>query len=101
MPGCQAAYDSPLSLWGALMGGCNLLIHGAGWLEGGLTASFEKFIIDVEMLRMFRALFQPVSCDEGALALDAMREVGPGGHYFGAQHTLARDRKSTRLNSSH
>jgi trimethylamine--corrinoid protein Co-methyltransferase len=89
-PDVQAAYESQMSLWGALMGGCNLLIHGAGWLEGGLTASFEKFIIDVEMLRMFRALFQPVSCDEGALALDAMREVGPGGHYFGAQHTLAR-----------
>ena len=51
-----------MSLWGALMGGCNFLIHGAGWLEGGLTASFEKFVIDVEMLRMFRALFQPVPC---------------------------------------
>lgn len=89
-PDAQAVYESQMSLWGALMGGCNLLIHGAGWLEGGLTASFEKFVIDVEMLRMFRALFQPVVCDDAALALDAMREVGPGGHYFGAAHTLAR-----------
>lgn len=89
-PDVQSAYESQMSLWGALMGGCNFLIHGAGWLEGGLTASFEKFIIDIEMLRMFRALFQPVPADDAALALDAVREVGPGGHYFGAQHTLAR-----------
>ena len=89
-PDAQATYESQMSLWGALMGGCNVLIHAAGWLEGGLTASFEKMIIDVEMLRMFRALFQPVACDEAALALDAVREVGPGGHYFGAAHTLAR-----------
>ena len=89
-PDAQAAYESQMSLWGALMGGANLIIHSAGWLEGGLTASFEKIVIDVEMLRMFRALFQPVPYDEGALALDAIREVGPGGHYFGAQHTLAR-----------
>jgi trimethylamine--corrinoid protein Co-methyltransferase len=89
-PDAQAVYESQMSLWGALMGGCNFLIHGAGWLEGGLTASFEKFIIDIEMLRMFKALFQPVPCDDAALALDAVREVGPGGHYFGAAHTLAR-----------
>jgi trimethylamine--corrinoid protein Co-methyltransferase len=89
-PDAQAVYESQMSLWGALMGGCNFLIHGAGWLEGGLTASFEKFIIDIEMLRMFRALFQPVPCDDAALGLDAVREVGPGGHYFGAAHTLAR-----------
>jgi len=89
-PDVQSAYESQMSLWGALMGGCNFLIHGAGWLEGGLTASFEKFIIDVEMLRMFSALFQPVACDDAAIGLDAVREVGPGGHYFGAAHTLAR-----------
>jgi len=86
----QAVYESQMSLWGALMGGCNLVIHAAGWLEGGLTASFEKFIIDVEMLQMFAALFRPVPCDEAALALDAVRAVGPGGHFFGTPHTLAR-----------
>ncbi len=86
----QAAYESQMAIWGAMMGGANILMHAAGWLEGGLTASFEKFIIDVEMLQMFAALFQPVPCDAGALGLDAVREVGPGGHYFGAAHTLER-----------
>ncbi len=86
----QAAYESQMSLWGALMGGCNFLIHGAGWLEGGLTASLEKFIIDVEMLQMFAELFQPVPFSEDELAFDDMREVGPGGHFFAAPHTMSR-----------
>jgi len=89
-PDAQAAYESQMSLWGALMGGCNMLMHGAGWLEGGLTASFEKFILDVEMLQMFAEMFRPIVCDADSLALDAIREVGPGGHFFGAAHTLAR-----------
>ncbi|MEM7170881.1 MAG: trimethylamine methyltransferase family protein [Pseudomonadota bacterium] len=89
-PDAQAAYESQMSLWGALMGGCNFLLHGAGWLEGGLTASMEKFIIDVEMLQMFARVFQPPPCDSAALGLDAIREVGPGGHYFGCAHTLER-----------
>jgi len=89
-PDAQAAYESQMSLWGALMGGCNMLMHGAGWLEGGLTASFEKFILDVEMLQMFAEIFRPLECDADSLALDAIREVGPGGHFFGAAHTLAR-----------
>ena len=89
-PDVQAAYESQMALWGALMGGCHMLMHGAGWLEGGLTASFEKFIIDVEMLQMFARLMQPVAFDEDSLALSAVREIEPGGHYFGTQHTLAR-----------
>ena len=89
-PDAQAAYESQMALWGAMLGKCNILMHGAGWLEGGLTASFEKVIIDIEMLQMMAALFQPLACDEGALALEAVREVGPGGHYFGAAHTLER-----------
>jgi trimethylamine--corrinoid protein Co-methyltransferase len=88
-PDAQATYESQMATWGAVMGGCNILLHGAGWLEGGLTASFEKFIIDVEMLRMFAALLQPVTFDEDALALSALREIEPGGHFFGTQHTLA------------
>jgi len=86
----QAAYESQMSLWGAMMGGAQILMHGAGWLEGGLTASYEKFIVDVEMLQMMAELFQPMVCDEAELGIEAMREVGPGGHYFGAAHTLAR-----------
>ena len=63
-PDAQAAYESQMAIWGAVMGGCNILLHGAGWLEGGLTASYEKFIIDVEMLQMFAHLLQPVACDK-------------------------------------
>ncbi len=89
-PDAQAAYEAQMSLWGTVMGGVNLLVHGAGWLEGGLTASFEKFIIDVEMLQMMAHFLQPTPVDAASLALEAVREVGPGGHYFGAQHTLER-----------
>jgi len=89
-PDAQAAYESEMSLWGALMGGCNMLIHGAGWLEGGLTASLEKFILDIEMLQMFAELFQPVPFSRDEMALSDMAEVGPGGHYFAAGHTMQR-----------
>jgi trimethylamine---corrinoid protein Co-methyltransferase len=86
----QAAYESQMSLWGALMGGCNFLIHGAGWLEGGLTASLEKFILDIETLQMFAELFQPVAFSEDEMAFEDIREVGPGGHFFAAPHTMSR-----------
>lgn len=86
----QAAYESEMSVWGAVMGGVNLLYQGAGWLEGGLTASFEKLIVDAEILQMMAEvlLFFPV--DEASLGLDAIAEVGPGGHFFGTAHTLER-----------
>ena len=64
--------------------------HGLGWLEGGLTASFEKFIIDAEMLQSMVEVLKPVSFDEAELAVEAIRDVGPGGHFFGAAHTLER-----------
>jgi trimethylamine--corrinoid protein Co-methyltransferase len=86
----QAAYESEMSLWGALLGGANLINHAAGWLEGGLTASFEKLIVDAEMLQMMAAYLEPFEVSETALALDTIREVGPGGHFFGAAHTLER-----------
>ncbi|WP_343563842.1 trimethylamine methyltransferase family protein [Kiloniella sp. b19] len=89
-PDAQAAYEMQMSLWGALMGGTNLLMHGAGWLEGGLTASAEKFVMDIEMLQMFAELFKPLSASVDELALDAIRDVGHGGHFFGTEHTLAR-----------
>lgn len=89
-PDAQAAYESQMSLWGALMGGTNLLLHGAGWLEGGLTISAEKFIIDVEVLQMFAELFKPIEVSEATLACDAISDVGHGGHFFGTQHTLDR-----------
>ncbi len=86
----QAAYESAMSVWGALTGGASLLYQGAGWLEGGLTASFEKLILDAELLQQAAELCQPVAVDEDALGLDAIAEVGPGGHFFGTAHTLAR-----------
>ncbi len=61
MPDAQAAYESQMSLWGALMGGCNFILHAAGWMESGLATSYEKFILDIEMLQMFAEIFQPVS----------------------------------------
>ncbi len=86
----QAAYESQMSLWGAVMGHANVIVHAAGWLEGGLTASFEKLIVDAEMLQMMAAYLQPFAVDEATLGLAAIEEVGPGGHFFGAAHTLER-----------
>ena len=86
----QAAYESEMSIWGAVMGHANLVHHGAGWLEGGLTASFEKAVLDAEMLQMMAAFLQPMVVDEDSLAFDAIAEVPPGGHFFGAAHTLER-----------
>jgi len=86
----QAAYESQMSLWGAVMGGAHLVNHAAGWLEGGLTASFEKLIIDAEMLQMMAEYLRPIELSEDELALDAIAEVAPGGHHFGTAHTLQR-----------
>ncbi len=76
----------------AVQSGTNLVYHAAGWLEGGLIASPEKFVMDCEMLQMIQRYFQPeiVGTSPGDLALDAIREVGAGGHFFGVAHTQAR-----------
>jgi trimethylamine--corrinoid protein Co-methyltransferase len=86
----QAAYESEMAVWGAAMGGVNLLYQGAGWLEGGLTASFEKLIVDAEILQMISEVLQPLPVDEASLGFDSIAEVGPGGHFFGTAHTLER-----------
>ncbi len=88
----QAAYESMFSLWGAVQGCCNFMMHGAGWMEGGLQASFEKMVIDADLLHMVSAALDPIVVDEDSLALDAIAEVGPGGHFFGTAHTQARYR---------
>jgi trimethylamine--corrinoid protein Co-methyltransferase len=90
----QAAYESVFSLWGAIMGGANMLMHGAGWMEGGLQASFEKMVLDADLLGMVAEFLRPIVVDDGELALEAVREVGPGGHYFGCAHTQARYRNA-------
>jgi len=86
----QAAFESQTSLWGSVMGHANLVNHAAGWLEGGLTASFEKLIIDAEMLQMMAEYLRPLEVNDDELALGAIAEVEPGGHHFGTSHTLAR-----------
>jgi trimethylamine--corrinoid protein Co-methyltransferase len=86
----QAAYESGMSLWGAIMGHANLVNHAAGWLEGGLTASFEKLVLDVEMLQLMTEFLRPIEINDDQLALDAITEVEPGGHHFGTAHTLER-----------
>jgi trimethylamine---corrinoid protein Co-methyltransferase len=88
----QAAYESVFSLWGAIMGGVNFLMHGAGWMEGGLRASFEKMALDADLLAMVAEFLKPLRVGDAELALDAIREVGPGGHFFGAAHTQSRYR---------
>jgi trimethylamine---corrinoid protein Co-methyltransferase len=86
----QAAYESQMSLWPAVTGHGNFIFHAAGWLEGGLVASFEKMILDAEQLQMMAEFLQPIATRREDFALDALAEVGPGGHFFGAQHTIAR-----------
>ena len=88
----QSSYESVFSLWGAIMGGANVILHGAGWLEGGLRASYEKMVIDADLLQMVAAFLQPLVVDDASLAVEAIAEVGPGGHFFGVQHTQDRFR---------
>ncbi|NNE75093.1 MAG: trimethylamine methyltransferase family protein [Acidimicrobiales bacterium] len=88
----QAAYESVFSLWGAIMGGANFVFHGAGWLEGGLRASFEKMVLDADLLQMVATFLQPLVVDDATMALEAIADVGPGGHFFGTQHTQDRYR---------
>jgi trimethylamine--corrinoid protein Co-methyltransferase len=92
VPDAQATYEAQMSLWGALMGGCNFILHAAGWMESGLATSYEKFILDIEMLQMFAEVFQPVGTAPADLGLEAVSEVGPGGHFFGCAHTMERYR---------
>ncbi|MCO5084881.1 MAG: trimethylamine methyltransferase family protein [Rhizobiaceae bacterium] len=86
----QAAYESVFSLWGAIQSGGNFILHGAGWLEGGLRCSYEKTILDIDLLQMVAEFLTPLDLSEDALAVDAIRDVGPGGHFFGTPHTQSR-----------
>ena len=89
-PDEQSVYETMMSAWGSILGGCNMLIHAAGWLEGGLTASMEKYILDIEMLQTFAEIFNPLNVDESELAFEAIASVEPGGHFFGCDHTMSR-----------
>ena len=89
-PDAQAAWESAFSLWGCVTGKANMVYHAAGWLEGGLCASYEKFVMDCETLQQMIAYMQPISTSPDDLAVEAVREVGPHNHFFGAEHTQSR-----------
>jgi len=89
-PDAQSIWESSNSLNAAMSSGTNLVYHAAGWLEGGLCASYEKFVMDCEMLQHLIAYMKSVAWDDDDLALDAIAEVGHGGHFFGIQHTQDR-----------
>jgi len=89
LPDAQAAWESQGTLWGAVMGGASIVMHAAGWLEGGLTASFEKFILDIELLQIMCRFLDPIRVDAETLDIGEIAEVGPGGHFFGTARTIA------------
>src|SRR5579859_4044250 len=91
-PDAQAAYEALMTLLPTFLAGTNWVMHAAGWLEGGLVSCYEKFIVDVELLRMLRVQFTPLEIDEASLAFGAHEEVGHGGHFLGAAHTMERFR---------
>ncbi len=92
VPDAQAGYEALMTLLPTFLAGANWVMHTAGWLEGGLVAGYEKFIVDIELLQMLEQEFTPMEIDEAALAFDAHVEVGHGGHFLGAMHTMERFR---------
>jgi trimethylamine--corrinoid protein Co-methyltransferase len=89
----QAAYESLMTMLPTFLAGANYVMHSAGWLEAGLVSCYEKFIVDIEILRQLKHEFTPLEIDEASLAFGAHEEVGPGGHFLGAAHTLERFRE--------
>lgn len=88
----QAGYEALMTMLPTFLAGANWVMHSAGWLEGGLVAGYEKFVMDVELVQMLQHEFTPLEIDEASLAYDAYEEVGPGGHFLGAMHTMERFR---------
>ncbi len=86
----QAAHETEMSAWGAVLAGSTVVVHGAGWLEGGLTLSYEKMMTDIEMLQTFAELCAGTPAEDSDIAFEALAGVQPGGHFFGAEHTMAR-----------
>ena len=86
----QAAYETVFSLWGTTMGGGNLIKHAAGWMEGGLVASFEKLVLDADLLQMVSKFLEPIDINKQEFGLDSIVEAGVGGHFFGTAHTQER-----------
>jgi len=89
LPDAQAAYETANSLNAGLLSGVNFMLHACGWLEGGLVSSYEKFVMDADQLGVLHNIAKGIEIDENAQAMDALREVGPGGHFLGCEHTQA------------
>jgi trimethylamine--corrinoid protein Co-methyltransferase len=89
VPDAQAAYESANTLLPTVLGGVNFVLHAAGWLEGGLVSSYEKFVMDADQLAMMRTMLEGIDLSENGQAMDAIREVGPGAHFLGCAHTQA------------
>ncbi|MEL7345673.1 MAG: trimethylamine methyltransferase family protein [Pseudomonadota bacterium] len=89
LPDAQSAYETANSLQTGLLAGVNFMLHACGWLEGGLVSSYEKFVLDADQLGVLHHMARGVAIDDNAQALDALREVGPGGHFLGCAHTQA------------
>ncbi|MEQ9602998.1 MAG: trimethylamine methyltransferase family protein [Thalassobaculaceae bacterium] len=94
VPDAQAAYESANTLLPTVMGGVNFVLHAAGWLEGGLVSSYEKFMMDADQCAMMRTMLEGVDLSENGQAMDAIREVGPGAHFLGCTHTQANFEKA-------
>jgi len=92
-PDAQAAYEAMMTMVPTMLAGANFVMHSAGWLESGLVSGYEKFIVDIEILRMLQEQFKPLEISEATLAYGAHEEVGHGGHFLGAVHTLERFRE--------
>jgi trimethylamine---corrinoid protein Co-methyltransferase len=92
VPDAQAGYEALMTMLPTFLAGANWVMHSAGWLEGGLVAGFEKFVIDVQLVEMLQAEFTPLEIDEASMAFGAHEEVGHGGHFLGAMHTMERFR---------
>lgn len=91
-PDAQGGYETMINLYGALLGGANMIVHAAGWQESGLSASYEKFILDVDMLQIVAETFQPIDTAPAEIGLETIAAVNPGGHFFGTEHTMERYR---------
>jgi trimethylamine--corrinoid protein Co-methyltransferase len=92
VPDAQAGYEALMTLMPTFLAGANWVMHSAGWLEGGLVAGFEKFVIDAQIVEMLKHEFTPLEVDEDSMAFGAHEEVGHGGHFLGAMHTMERFR---------
>ncbi|MBI4675554.1 MAG: trimethylamine methyltransferase family protein [Chloroflexi bacterium] len=88
VPDGQAMWEAMMTLFPTFLAGTNFVLHAAGWLESGLVSSYEKFVMDVELLKMMQVFLGGIALDDEGLALDAFEEIGPGGYFFGAAHTM-------------